>query len=159
MPSRVVVVIIIIIIIIIIVFETRFRSFSSLFKALFSADQKRPKATTTRVVKSANRYHFNEGRTKKERKNVLLRHRPFREASHRRRDVHQSDADVRRQIFQSQREHEFDEQHRARNFTLDYFRCVVLFLFFSLLRAFVVVRYSSSLTKNNTFSLCALNIN
>ena len=155
MPSRVVVVIIIIIIIIIIVFETRFRSFSSLFKALFSADQKRPKATTTRVVKSANRYHFNEGRTKKERKNVLLRHRPFREASHRRRDVHQPNADVRRQIFQSQREHEFDEQHRARNFTLDYFRCVVLFLFFSLLRVFVV-RYSS--LTNNLLFMRALNV-
>jgi len=128
MPSSRVVVVIIIIIIIIVVFETRFRSFSSLFKALFSADHHHhhPNKATTTI------YHINEGRTKKERKNVLLRHRPFREASHRRRDVHQSDADVRRQIFQSQRKHEFDEQHRARNFTLDYFRCVVLFLFFSL---------------------------
>jgi hypothetical protein len=69
MPSRVVVVIIIIIIIIVVVFETRFRSFSSLFKALFSADQKRPnKATTTRVVvvKSANIQNINEGKRKKE---------------------------------------------------------------------------------------------
>jgi uncharacterized protein YpmB len=70
MPSRVVVVIIIIIIIIVVVFETRFRSFSSLFKALFSADQKRPNkaSTTTRVVvvKSANIQNINEGKRKKE---------------------------------------------------------------------------------------------
>jgi len=155
MPSRVVVVIIIIIIIIVVIVFV-FAPF--LHSSKLSSPRTKNVPTKRRrhaSLKAQIIYHHNEGGRKKERKNVLLRHRPFREASHRRRDVHQSDADVRRQIFQSQRKHEFDEQHRARNFTLDYFRCVVLFLFFSLLRAFVVVRYSSSLTKNNTFSLCA----
>jgi len=66
MPSRVVVVIIIIIIIIIIVFETRFRSFSSLFKALFSADHHHhhPNKATTTI------YHINEGRTKKKKERM-----------------------------------------------------------------------------------------